>query len=163
MTFKDLKVGHQVYILTRGSDIKVETGRVVAVSPSRFPQAQGGYQAMQMVVDVTIEHNGKSQTYATPDSLSVTYAGNDIVIATERDGILKEVEALKAQNEDELNKFEQRKKIVSECNKILMDWNPQLKEKQETEERFTKIESSMSELKNMLSGFISEMKHGNVS
>lgn len=143
--------------------MKVEIGRVVAASPSRFPQAQGSYQAMQMVVDVTIERNGKSQTYTTPDSLSVTYAGNDIVIATERDGILKEVEALKVQNEDELNKVEQRKKIVSECNKILMDWNPQLKEKQETEERFTKIESSMSELKNMLSGFISEMKHGNES
>lgn len=116
-----------------------------------------------MVVDVTIEHNGKSQTYTTPDSLSVTYAGNDIVIATERDGILKEVEALKVQNEDELNKVEQRKKIVSECNRILMDWNPLLKEKQETEERFTKIESSMSELKNMLSGFINEMKSGSAS
>lgn len=158
MLFKDLKVGYQVYVLHKGASIGVGIGKVIAMSPPRFPQTQGNFQTMQMVVDVTVEESGGSKTYTIPDSLSVTYAGNDLVIATERDGILKEVESVKAQNEDELAKVESRKQIVSECEKILTEWNPQFKEKRETEERFAKLETSMTDLKSMLSGLIKELK-----
>lgn len=113
---------------------------------------------MQMVVDITIEENGASKTYTTPDSLSVTYAGNELVITTEREGILKEVESIKAQNEDELSKVNARRNTVSECETILAEWNPQFKERRETEERFTKIETSMTDLKGMLSDLIKELK-----
>jgi hypothetical protein len=158
MLFKDLKTGYQVYILHRGTDIKVGVGKVMAVSPPRFPQTQSNFQAMQMVVDVTIEENGESKTYTTPDSLSVTYAGNELVIATEREGILKEIEAIKARNEEELLKVSIRKATVAECEKILAEWNPQFKEKRETEERFAKIETSMTDLKSMLSDLLKELK-----
>lgn len=158
MLFKDLKIGYPVYLLHKDNGLKVEIGKVAAISPSRFPQTTGGFQAMQMVVDITIEESGKSRTYTTPDSLSVTYAGNELVIATEREGILKEVESIKTQNEDELLKIGERKSIVSACETILAEWNPQFKERRETEERFTKIENSMTDLKDMLSGLIKELK-----
>lgn len=158
MLFKDLKVGYQVYILHKGEGIRVETGKVTAISPPRFPQTQGNFQTMQMVVDITIEEDGKSKTYTTPDALSVTYAGNDLVIATEREGILREIETIKAHNEDELAKVNTRREVVAECEKILTEWNPQFKEKKETEERFAKLETSMTDLKSMLSGLIKELK-----
>lgn len=158
MLFKDLKIGYQVYILHKGDDIKVGVGKVTAVSPPRFPQTQGNFQTMQMVIDVTIEENGESRTYTTPDSLSVTYAGNELVIATEREGILKEVETIKAHNEDELSKVATRRALVEQCERVLAEWNPQFKEKRETEERFSKLETSMADLKGMLSGLIKELK-----
>lgn len=37
---------------------------------------------------------------------------------------------------------------------ILADYNPAVKEKKATDERFGKIESSMDELKSMLSGLL---------
>ncbi len=158
MLFKDLKIGYQVYILHKGEDIKVSVGRVTAVSPPRFPQTQGNFQAMQMVVDVTIEENGESRTYTTPDSLSVTYAGNELVIATEREGILREIETIKAHNEEELSKVANRRTLVAKCEQILTEWNPMFKEKRENEERFAKLETSMTDLKSMLSGLIKELK-----
>ncbi len=158
MLFKDLKTGYQVYILHKGEDIRVDVGKVTAVSPPRFPQAQGNFQAMQMVVDVTIEENGASKTYTTPDSLSVTYAGNELVIATEREGILREIETIKSHNEDELSKIAARRAVVAKCEKILTEWNPLFKEKRENEERFAKLETSMTDLKSMLSGLIKELK-----
>lgn len=158
MLFKDLKIGYQVYILHKGADIKVGVGKVTAVSPPRFPQTQGNFQTMQMVIDVTIEENGESRTYTTPDSLPVTYAGNELVIATEREGILKEVESIKALNEEELSKVATRRTMVEQCEKVLAEWNPQFKEKRETEERFSKLETSMADLKGMLSGLIKELK-----
>nr|DAH23874.1 MAG TPA: hypothetical protein [Bacteriophage sp.] len=36
-----------------------------------------------MVIDVTIESNGKTATYTIPENLSVTYAG-DIVLSTDK-------------------------------------------------------------------------------
>lgn len=159
MLFKDLKIGYQVYILHKGEDIKVCIGKVTAVSPPRFPQTQSNFQAMQMVVDVTIDEEGTSKTYTTPDSLSVTYAGNDLVIATEREGILREIETIKAHNEDELSKVAHRRMIVTQCEKILSEWNPVFKERRETEERFNKLETSMIDLKSMLSGLIKELKN----
>ncbi len=158
MLFKDLKIGYQVYILHKGEDIKVSVGKVIAVSPPRFPQTQGNFQAMQMVVDVTIEENGESRTYTTPDSLSVTYAGNELVIATEREGILREIETIKAHNEEELSKVANRRALVAKCERILTEWNPMFKEKRENEERFAKLETSMTDLKSMLSGLIKELK-----
>lgn len=159
MTFKDLKPGYQVYILRKDIEgFNVNTGKVVNISPSRFPQSQGNFQAMQMVVDVTIEENGASKTYTTPDSLSVTYAGNELVIATEREGILREIETIKAHNEDELSKVAARRAVVAKCEKILTEWNPLFKEKRENEERFAKLETSMTDLKSMLSGLIKELK-----
>lgn len=159
MLFKDLKIGYQVYILHKGEDIKVCVGKVTAVSPPRFPQTQSNFQAMQMVIDITIEEEGASKTYTTPDSLSVTYAGSDLVIATERDGILREIETIKAHNEDELSKVAHRRMVVNQCEKILSEWNPVFKERRETEERFNKLETSMTDLKSMLSGLIKELKN----
>lgn len=159
MLFKDLKIGYQVYILHKGEDIKVCIGKVTAISPPRFPQTQSNFQAMQMIVDVTIEEEGVSKTYTTPDSLSVTYAGNDLVIATEREGILREIETIKTHNEDELSKVAHRRMVVTQCEKILSEWNPVFKERRETEERFNKLETSMTDLKSMLSGLIKELKN----
>jgi hypothetical protein len=47
-----------------------------------------------MVIDVTIESNGKTATYTIPENLSVTYAG-DIVLATDKQGLIAEVESMK--------------------------------------------------------------------
>lgn len=114
-------------------------------------------QTIQMVVDVTIEDGGFSRTYTMSDNISVTYA-NDLVLSTERDGVLREVEILKNQSSEELSKMDEYKKDVDECEKILAEWNPAFREKRETEERFSKIETSMADLKNMMAGLIKELK-----
>lgn len=156
MLFKDLKTGYPVYIFHKDGEKRITQGRVTAVSPSRLPQTPT-MQTMQMVVDVTIEDGGLSRTYTMPDNISVTYA-NDLVLSTDRDGVLREVEILKNHCSEELAKMEEYKKAVTECDKILAEWNPAFREKRETEERFSKIESSMDDLKTMMAGLIKELK-----
>lgn len=156
MLFKDLKIGYPVYIFHKDGEKRITQGKVMAISPSRLPQLQS-MQTMQMVVDVTIEDSGFSRTYTMPDSTSVNYA-NDLVLSTDRDGVLREVEILKNQCAEELTKVEDYKKTVSECEKILAEWNPVFREKRETEERFSKLESSMVDLKGMMACLIKELK-----
>lgn len=156
MLFKDLKIGYPVYIFHKDGEKRITQGKVTAISPSRLPQTPS-LQTMQMVVDVTIDDGGSSRTYAIPDNTSVTYT-NGLVLSTDREGVIREVEILKNQCADELAKIEEYRKSVSECEKILTEWNPVFREKRETEERFSKLETSMSDLKSMMSGLIKELR-----
>ena len=156
MLFKDLKIGYPVYIFHKDGEKRITQGKVTAISPSRLPQTPS-LQTMQMVVDVTIDDGGSSRTYAIPDNTSVTYS-NGLVLSTDREGVIREVEILKNQCADELAKIEEYRKSVSECEKILTEWNPVFREKRETEERFSKLETSMSDLKSMMSGLIKELR-----
>lgn len=156
MLFKDLKIGYPVYIFHKDGEKRITQGKVTAISPSRLPQTPS-LQTMQMVVDVTIDDGGSSRTYAIPDNSSVTYT-NGLVLSTDREGVIREVEILRNQCADELAKIEEYRKSVSECEKILAEWNPVFREKRETEERFSKLETSMSDLKSMMSGLIKELR-----
>ena len=156
MLFKDLKIGYPVYIFHKDGEKRITQGKVTAISPSRLPQTPS-LQTMQMVVDVTIDDGGSSRTYAIPDNTSVTYT-NGLVLSTDRDGVIREVEILRNQCAEELAKIEDYRKSVSECEKILTEWNPVFREKRETEERFSKLETSMSDLKSMMSGLIKELR-----
>lgn len=156
MLFKDLKIGYPVYIFHKDGEKRITQGKVTAISPSRLPQTPS-LQTMQMVVDVTIDDGGSSRTYAIPDNTSVTYT-NGLVLSTDREGVIREVEILRNQCADELAKIDEYRKSVSECEKILAEWNPVFREKRETEERFSKLETSMSDLKSMMSGLIKELR-----
>ena len=156
MLFKDLKIGYPVYIFHKDGEKRITQGKVTAISPSRLPQTPS-LQTMQMVVDVTIDDGGSSRTYAIPDNTSVTYT-NGLVLSTDREGVIREVEILRNQCAEELAKIEEYRKSVSECEKILTEWNPAFREKRETEERFSKLETSMSDLKSMMSGLIKELR-----
>ena len=103
----------------------------------------------EMVVDVTVEANGKTATYAIPENLSVTYAGN-IVLSTDKQGLTGEVEAMVASADQVIASVTHAQKIKDKAPAILADLNPVYREKQETEQRFGKIEGSISEMKGLM-------------
>lgn len=155
MTFKDIKQGYPVYLLHKGEEMKASQGKVITMTQPRFPQQYTG-QALGMVVDVTIEENGTNKTYTMPADSSVVSAGNT-VLSTDREGILREVEAMKAESEDVLSSMEKHSARAEACEKILTEWNPQLAEKKKQEERIGSLESGMSELKGMVKTLIDKL------
>ena len=75
-----------------------------------------------------------------------------------RDKALLEVENLQAQSEQAWNKRDTYKEIADKCAQIRAEFSPAFKEKKETEERFSKLEGSVSELKDMIKGLVKELK-----
>ena len=112
----------------------------------------------QTVVDITLDSNGKIATYTIPESLSVTYAGN-IVLSTDKDGLMHEIEAMKNNAEQVLASVDKQKQILDKANTLLSELNPIYKEKKETDLRFSKIENSISEMKDMFANFLNTYKH----
>ena len=148
MYFKDLKQNYPVYILDKQT-LTLTQGKAVAVG---FPRMEMNPAAGKsgMVVDVSIVADGKTANYVIPENLSVTYAGN-LVLSVDRQGLAGEVESMKVTAEQAIASVEQQKQILEKSTTLLAELNPTFREKQETEQRFSKIEVSMGELKDMLS------------
>ena len=94
--FKDIKQNYPVYILDT-QEFDIIQGKATQVSFPRLEMNQKTGKT-EMVVDVTIEANGKIATYTIPENHSVTYAGH-LALATEKPGLASEVEAQKASAE----------------------------------------------------------------
>ena len=100
---------------------------------------------------------GMPKPYTFKENTDTGYL-NNLVITTERDKALLEVENLQAQSEQAWNKRDTYKEIADKCAQIRAEFSPAFKEKKETEERFSKLEGSVSELKDMIKGLVKELK-----
>ena len=152
MLFKDLKSGYPIYIFDRDK-IEFTQAKVLNVNIPHFDSHYGN--PTEMVVDVTID--GMPKPYTFKENTDAGYIGN-LVITTERDKALLEVEALQTQSEQAWSKRDTYKAIAEKCAQIRAEFSPAFKEKKENEERLFKIESSVSELKDIIAGLVKELK-----
>lgn len=150
MTFKELKQGYPIYMLDKDK-LEVKCGKVRENSFPRIDQMNG---QRQMVVDVSVECDGKTATYTMPEDSCVVYA-NNLVISTHQQGLTTEVEKMKEEAERILASVDRQEKIVSVADDLLAQLNPTLKEKRETEQRFQKIEGRMNGVDDKLDKLLS--------
>lgn len=159
MLFKELKQNYPVYILDK-QNVSFTQGKVISVSLPRMsvgsPMMPSSSPA-SMLVDVTIEADGRTATYSIPENLAVTYA-NNTVLSTDREGISREVEAMRATAEQVLNSVDRQKEILEKSKTLLAELNPAYKEKKETDERFNRIEGDVSEMKGMMKDLLDKLK-----
>lgn len=145
MIFKDIKQGDAIYLFDR-NDISVQTGKVTAVGGSHAGKYNNTFE---MVVDITIDVDGKSQTYTFKDSNEVSYTGQ-IMITPNRDNIIREVKQLKSQAEDVLKNVEKSKVTIEKCSTLIADFDPIYKERKQNDERYSKLESEIASIKEMI-------------
>lgn len=163
MQFKDIKQNYPVFVLDK-KEMTVTTGKATAVG---FPRMEMNPKTgkQEIVVDVTVEANGKTGKYAIPEGLSITYADN-IVLSTNQQGLATEIEALQNAAKQYFQMKDYQQKVLDTSPTLLAELNPVYKERQETENRFNKIEGSISEMKElmmkqqeMMSGFIKKFEN----
>lgn len=152
MLFKDLKSGNTIFIFDR-ENVTFSQVKVLEVTPPHFDKHFGNLT--EMVVDVTIE--GYPKPYTFKDGTDTGYL-NNLVITTDRDKALLEVENLQIQSEQAWNKRDFYKETADKCSQIRAEHSPLFKEKKQTEERFSKLENSVGELKDMIKGLVKELK-----
>ena len=153
--FRDIKQNYPIHILDK-QEFEIHTGKATAVS---FPKLEINPETgkPEMMVSVTIEAGGKTATYAIPENLSVSFAGN-LVFATEKHLLLNEAKAVKANAEQIIAAAPKAQKIIDKASTIFAELDSTFKERQETEQRFSKIEGSISEMKEMMTNFIKKFE-----
>lgn len=162
LLFKDLKPNYPVFMLDT-QNITFTQGKVISVSYPHFDinsQNIGiGPNPSNMVVDITIECEGKSYTYVIPENISITRTGNsNLIISTEREGIVREIEVLKSSSEQVVSSIDYHKGVIEKTGKLLAEFNPAFKEKQANEKRFEQIEGNLGEMKNMLEKLLTQIQ-----
>lgn len=153
MTFKELKQGYPIYVLDKDK-LEVKNAKV---QNAAFPRVDTMNGQRQMVVDVTVECDGKTATYTMPEDSCVVYA-NNLVISTHQQGLIAEVEKMKDEAEQILASVERQEKIVNTADDLLAQLNPTLKEKRETEQRFQQIEGRMNGVDSKLDRLLTMMQ-----
>ena len=157
MLFKDLNPNYPIFIFDK-AEVSVKEGKVVSKGLPHFDILHN--TTSQMVTDITIKVGDNTKTYTFKDNTEIGYAEN-LVISPNREVILREVESIKDQSEQVLNQIDLHKTTVEKCNKILSEFNPVFKEKKETEQRFSKLESSVEDIKNMISNLSNTINNNN--
>lgn len=157
MQFKDIQPLQPVHILNK-QDMTYIKGKV---TNKGFPRMPSNFKPGQntMVVDVTIEADGKTATYEIPENLSITYA-NNLVLSTDSAGLIGEVESMKNTAEQILQSVEQQQKILDKSKELLAELNPAFKDKRETDERLSKMETSIKKMEEMLTRFVQSGGNG---
>ncbi len=165
MQFKDVKQNHPVYILNT-DEIKAINGKVINVSQPYFPTPQqfSHQQSFsttntQRMVDLTIEYDGRTQTFSVPENSQVVNAPS-MVISCDREGIIREVEAIKTTKEERLKNREKDEKDLKACEDILSNWNPEFAAKKEQEKRLSEMENKIGNMENMMKKLYESLNGG---
>lgn len=151
LAFRDLKANQTVYMLNSDT-LELTECRVVSNSFPHYDMV-----AKQSVVDVVIENSGKSATYAMPENDS-TSSNGAFVFSTGKEGLANAVDAVEARAKRIIESIPHQEELIKRASALKEDINPAYKKEKETEERFNKIEGSVSKMEKMLSDFINEFK-----
>ena len=172
MVFKEIKQGYPIYLLDKDNKCFI-TGKVTGATfphpakdeqqtfPGGLPNYNNSQKPKRMVVDLTIEAGDRTATYEVSENATVNYAGN-LVIATDKQALVPEMEAIVNNASDFLATVDQRKaeaeETVKKMKAVLAEVSPQARQAQEYDQRFSNIEGSVNELKDMFANFIKEFK-----
>lgn len=104
---------------------------------------------VKQIIDVTINVKDKQATYTIPEQLSVTRA-NNLVLAIDQKDLIQELETMKTNAKLIIDSVDTQKTILQKADKLLLELNPVLKEKQQNEQRFSKIEDSLSQIAKLM-------------
>lgn len=142
MLLKDCQKGYPIFIFNR-NDITATQGKIIDVSRPHFDNRNPS--STTMVIDVTVDIDGKQISFVMSEGSSIAYTDN-LVLSCDRADILHEVEAICSRNEEELKQTSIREQTVKKCHSIIEDWNPAVKQQRETDERISKIEDALDKL-----------------
>ena len=159
--FQSLRVGTPLYVLHK-SEPRVERGEVTFVS-NPVPQFGQTYTSGLMsqqppTVDVKIKSGEQIiELKQLPANMSVADYGNGLVVSESREAILNEIGLLKSNSQRIIDSTDQHRAIVSKCDALLEELNPQIRQEAERSReigslsnRVGDLESSIKELKEML-------------
>ena len=158
MAFKDLKKGSVVFALDKQS-IEAKKGNVVEVSLPRMDMSNPINALAKMVVDVTINIDDKTATYVMPqDAMVVSPNDGSTVIAIDQSYIIQEIEAMNNSSKQVLESIDRHKEIVEKTSNLLLELNPQMKAKKETDDRIKTLENAIVSLQDGMSEILNKIK-----
>lgn len=151
--FQGLSQGATVSVLYRNTP-KVVDGKVISVNthmPTYNPQ-----QPMSIlngpVTDISVQVGNDTIPFAglPANGVVANFPEKGLFISTDRSAIVREVEAMSTASKQILESIPAHQKMVSECEKLLMELNPDKKKEVEQARELADLKAQVSELNRLL-------------
>lgn len=146
--FQSLLPNQKLYILHKMGTPRLEEGIVQNVSPIKtMPATQFGQMPTQ-TVDVTVLVNGQTYPYTLPANAVVgTLRDNGgVVVSMSREAMSNEVQNLKQASLDIINSMEYHQGVVTTCDTLWQQLNPEVMEKAQEKKRIETLESTVNQM-----------------
>lgn len=153
MAFSNLRNSNQLFILHKDSVPTLEIGKVVNIS---LPIPKYGNTGLpEMIIDITADVNGTITNFQKlPANGEIADFGNNIVISCSRDAMNNEIASMKQRSQDVVNSVNLHQDIIKGCDDIMLQLNPEIKEKQRQEEENKALREEVNSLKEMFKEFM---------
>ena len=148
--FQSLRPNNQVFILHKDRAI-LETGSVVSVSTPmpKYPVQPMFGQPQEMVVDIVVKVNNQD---------IADFNNSNIVLSDNREAMNSEIASLKQKSIAIINSIDFHKEMISNCDKILSELNPEFAEKQQQQLEINSLKTQMGEMAKSITELMSMNK-----
>lgn len=154
--FSALRSGSLFYILEKSDEPKLKIGSVVSVSQPQPKFANSfipNQQFSEMVVDVVVKVGEEEVKFEKlPSSLSIANFGQGgVVVSESKEAMNTEVESMLRTSKQIIDSIPYHKKVLSVCDAMLRELNPQFAKEKEQEEKIGLLEQKMNGMEGTLS------------
>lgn len=148
--FSALHNGSSILILEKAT-LTLKPAQVQTISAPRTNISHGYPFGSNSVVDIVAVSNG--ETINIPDvplTLSVTTTNNGLVVCDSSDTMDAELENIQRNAQQHYDNREGYKATAERCAALRRELNPRLAKEEEQNEKISKLENSLEEMKEML-------------
>lgn len=172
--FQGVRQNGLFYILEKGDELKLSVGQVLSVSnpqPRYNTQFSSGVNTTnpfgqpEMVVDVKVKVGEETQEFKQLGANQTIANSGNLVVSDSKEAMSSEVESLLRTSRQVLDSIPYHERVLTSCDSILRELNPQFaKEKEQEEkigaleEKMVGIEGTLGEMMNMLSSALGQSK-----
>lgn len=152
--FSALRQGSILYILEKGETPSLKIGQIVSVTQPNY----NNYLVNNQTVDINVKSGNETMDFKNvPSSQSVT-SYNNVIISETKELMSNEVDNLLQNSKSIINSIDYHNNVISSCEEILKELNPQFAKEKERDEDITNlkckiggIETKMDKILSLLS------------
>ena len=160
MIFKELKPGYSIYLLN-SQTAEVGTGTVTFVGQPHVTQDKKKLYngQLMMVIDVTANFGGKTQTIELQDSVSQTMSDDGVLLITpNKEDVVNGIRMLQTRSDEALRQIPMHEEIKKKCSAWLKENDPVYQQNVAYEKRLEEMQSLIDKQNQVISQQASDTK-----
>lgn len=154
--FSGLRTNSLFYVLDKSTPT-LKIGQVVSVSnpqqkfPSTFVPGQYNPNGLETTVDVKVKFDDETEMdFKQLPSNNVIANDKNMVVSENKDAMIAEVDGMMRTSKAILESIDFHKGVVSSCEEMLSQLNPQIAKEKEQAEKISKLEGKVSGMEGKL-------------
>lgn len=153
--FSGIRQNNLFYILEKSDTLNLKVGQVVSVSNpqpkyNQFPTTPSFTTQPEMVVDIKVKVGEEVMDFKQLNANHSLANSGNVVVSDNKEAMSAEVEGLLRTSQQILESVAYHERVISSCDSILRELNPQFAKEKEQEEKISALEERMGDINGKL-------------